>query len=179
MIVAVALVLLTSTVTLGHAATDSPQETVNLFSGNRLIISSNQPAIQSVVVRGNLSAASLSNPSYPAKNFTLSSNSTELFTLNLWLSYPASYTTAIIINDPSSKSDSQFTSYYVSGGSNLNLTIFASFQPSPNGGIGVPLTWSSLYGWFFQFGNAFPLWIKILYSFLGAQFAFVGYRWIK
>jgi hypothetical protein len=178
-IAAVALVLLTATVPVGHAATDSPQETVNLYSGNRLVISSNQPAIQSVVVRGNLSDASLSNPSYPAKNFTLSTNATELYTLNLWLSYPAPYTTAIIINDPSSKSNSQFTSYYVSSGSNLNLTIFASFQPSPNSGVGPPLTWSSLYGWFFQFGNAFPLWIKILYTFLGAQFAFVGYRWIK
>src|SRR5436309_15650085 len=45
--------------------------------------------------------------------------------------------------------------------------------------MGAPVTWSSLYGWFFQFGNAFPLWIKILYSILGAQFAFVGYRWIR
>lgn len=143
------------------------------------MITANQPAIQSVVVRGNLSDASLSNPNYPAKNFTLTTNSTELYTLNLWLSYPASYTTAIIISDSSSKTNSQFTSYYVSGGSNLNLTIYASFQPSPSSGMGAPLTWSSLYGWFFQFGGAFPLWIKILYSFLGAQFAFVGYRWIK
>ena len=177
-IVAVTLVLLTATLHVGHSATNSPSETVNLYTGNRLTISSNQQAIQSVVVRGNLSAANLSYPSYPAKNFTLDTNSTELYTINVWLSYPVSYTTALIISDPSSKSSSQYTSYYVSGGA-LNLTIFASFQPSPNSGMGAPISWSSLYGWFFQFGNAFPPWIKILYGFLAAQFAFVGYRWIK
>lgn len=41
------------------------------------------------------------------------------------------------------------------------------------------MSWSGVYGWFFQFGSAFPIWIKILYTILGAQFAFVGYRWIK
>ena len=30
-----------------------------------------------------------------------------------------------------------------------------------------------------QFGNAFPLWVKVIYTILAAQFAFVGYRWIK
>lgn len=61
----------------------------------------------------------------------------------------------------------------------MNLTIFADFQPAPSSGGGVPLSWSSFFGWFSQFGNAFPIWIKILYTVLGAQFAFVGYRWIK
>ena len=98
--------------------------------------------------------------------------------MDIWLSYPSSYTTRVIINDPSADSSTEYTSYYVSGG-DLNLTILASFQPSPSTGMGAPVTWSSLYGWFFQFGNAFPLWIKILYSILGAQFAFVGYRWIR
>jgi hypothetical protein len=151
---------------------------VNLYAGNRLIISSTQQAIRSVVVRGNLTAAVVSNVNYPAKNFSLATNSTQIYTLNIWLSYPSTYTTAIIINDPTAGSNNQYTSYYVSAG-DLNLTIFAEFQPPPNNGGGMPLSWSSFFGWLSQFGNAFPPWIKILYTVLGAQFAFVGYRWIK
>jgi hypothetical protein len=160
------------------SATTSPQETVNLYTGSRLIVSSNQVAIKSVTVRGNLSAASITNVAYPAKNFTLAANTTQLYTLNVWLSYPSPYKTAIIIGDPSSGTSSHFTDYYASGG-DLNLTIYTSFQTPPSTGTGAPIGWSSFFGWFSQFGNAFPLWIKILYSILGAQFAFVGYRWIK
>ena len=177
-LVALALVILASFTSFGYAATLSPQENVNLYAGNKLIISSTQQAIKSVIVRGNLTAASVSNVNYPAKNFSLTTNSTQLYTLNIWLSYPSTYTTAIIINDLGAGSNSQYTSYYVSAG-DLNLTIVADFQLSPNNGAGVPLSWSAFFGWFSQFGNAFPLWIKILYSMLGAQFAFVGYRWIK
>jgi hypothetical protein len=61
----------------------------------------------------------------------------------------------------------------------LNLTIFATFQPAPSiGGLG-PIGWNSFYSWFSQFGNAFPIWVKILYGVLALQFGFVGYRWIK
>jgi hypothetical protein len=161
-----------------HSSTMNPQENVNLYTGNKLIIDSNQPAIKSVVVRGNLSAATLSNNPYPAKNFTLTTNSTQLYTINLLLSYQAPYTSEVVIRDPISKSSTQYTSYFVSGG-DLNLTVFASFQASPSTGPSAPLGWSSFYDWVSQFGGAFPFWIKILYGVLGAQFAFVGYRWIK
>jgi hypothetical protein len=177
-LVALALILLTTTIASASAAAPNPQESVSLYAGNKLIISSTQQAIKSVVIRGNLTAATISNASYPTKNFTLSTNSTQLYTLNIWLSYPSTYTTSIIINDPQAGANNEYTSYYVSAG-DLNLTIFADFQPAPSSGQGVPLSWSSFFGWFSQFGNAFPIWIKILYTVLGAQFAFVGYRWIK
>jgi hypothetical protein len=176
-LVVLAIILSTALIHPGHSSTANPQESINLYTGDKLIVTASQPAIQSAFVRGNLSAAVLSNSSFPAKSFTLTTNSTQLYTIDIWLSYSSTYTTSILINDPSS-GNSQYTSYYVSGGA-LNLTIFASYQPNPNAGSGAPVTWSSLYGWFFQFGNAFPIWIKILYSILGAQFAFVGYRWIK
>ncbi len=178
LLAALALVLLASITSSTHAAAPSPQENVSLYAGNRLIISSTHQAIKSVIVRGNLTAATVSNVSYPARNFTLTTNSTQLYTLNIWLSYPSTYTTAIMINDPRAGSNSLYTSYYVSAG-DLNLTIFAAFQAAPSNGEGVPLSWSSFFGWFSQFGNAFPIWIKILYTILGAQFAFVGYRWIR
>jgi hypothetical protein len=176
--VAIALVILASITSPAYAAAPNPQENVNLYAGNKLIISSTQQSIKSVIVRGNLSAAIVSNGNYPSKNFTITTNSTQIYSLNVWLSYPSTYTAAIIISDPTAGTNSQYTSYYVSAG-DLNLTIFATFQPAPNNGGGVPLSWSSFFGWFGQFGNAFPLWIKILYTILGAQFAFVGYRWIK
>ena len=178
LLVALALVILTSITTPSYATAPSPQENVNLYAGNKLIITSTQQSIKSVIVRGNLSAATVSSVNYPAKNFTLTTNSTQIYTLNIWLSYSSTYTTAIIINDPAGGTNSQYTSYYVSAG-DLNLTIFATFQPAPSDGGAVPLSWSSFFGWFGQFGSAFPLWIKILYTILGAQFAFVGYRWIR
>jgi hypothetical protein len=76
------------------------------------------------------------------------------------------------------KTSSQYTSYYVSNG-DLNLTIYASFQAPPPSGVLGPIGWSSFYNWFSQFGNAFPVWVKILYGTLAVQFGFVGYRWIK
>ncbi len=161
-----------------HSATMNPEENINLYSGNSLVVSADQSAIKSVVVRGNLTAARLSNNAYPAKNFTLTTNSTQLYTVDLLLSYQSPYTTNILIRDPSSGSQTQYTSYFVSGG-DLNLTIFASFQTAPSTGPSMPLGWSSFYDWVSQFGGAFPLWIKILYGLLTAQFAFVGYRWIK
>ncbi len=126
-LLALALVLTASILSPGYAAAPSPQENVSLYAGNRLIISSTQQAIRSVVVRGNLSATIVSNVTYPAKNFTLTTNSTQLYTLNIWLSYPSTYTTAITINDPVSRSNSLYTSYYVSAG-DMNLTIFADFR---------------------------------------------------
>jgi hypothetical protein len=161
-----------------YPATMNPQENVNLYTGSKLIISSNQQSVKSVVIRGNLTAATLSNNMYPAKNFTLTTNSTQLYTVDVLLSYQSPYTSEIVISDPSSGSKTQYTSYFVSGG-DLNLTIFASFQASPSTGPSAPLGWASFYGWVSQFGGAFPFWIKILYGVLGAQFAFVGYRWIR
>src|SRR5213594_2619231 len=103
-LVTLAFVLLATTTNPGHSAVSNPQENVNLYTGNRLVISSNQPAIQSVFVRGNVSAAGPLNTNYPDKNFTLTTNSTQLYTLDIWLSYPSSYTTRVIINDPSADS---------------------------------------------------------------------------
>jgi hypothetical protein len=160
------------------AAIANPQENINLNGGQILAINSSQASIASVVVRGNLSAAKISNNPYPAKNFTLTTNSTQLYTIDLMLNYQSPYTTNIVIDDPSAKTNIQYTSYYVSSGA-LNLTIYASYQASASNGPGAPIGWGSFYDWGSQFGGAFPFWIKILYGLLGAQFAFVGYRWIK
>src|SRR3989442_7660553 len=87
-----------------HPATMNPQENVNLYTGNKLIIDSNQASIKSVVGRGNLTSATLSNSVYPSKDFTLATNSTQLYTVDVVLSYQSSYTSELDISDPSSSS---------------------------------------------------------------------------
>ena len=153
----------------------SPQESAILNTGDKLVIVSDQSSIQTVVVRGNLTAATWSRTNF-SKNFTLTSNSTSTYTLNIWSSYPGPYTTSVNVKDHVQGSTSQVASYFVSGG-DLNLTVIATFQaPGPgSGGPGIP----SFYDWVGQFGGAFPVWVKVLYFVLGVQFAFVGFNWVK
>ncbi len=171
-LVAVQLVVL---LPLAHS-TLSPQESASLTSGDKLVIVSDQSSIQTVVVRGNLTAATWSKTNF-SKNFTLTTNSTSTYTLNIWSSYAGPYTTSINVKDRAQGSSSQVASYFVSGG-DLNLTVIATFQaPSPGSGgaLGLP----SFYDWVSQFGGAFPVWVKVLYLVLGVQFAFVGFNWVK
>lgn len=163
--------------TTALAQTTSPQENAILYAGDTVIIMSNQPAIERIVLRGNLSAATVSSVAYPARNFTLTSNASETYIVNAWLTYPGPYTTSVILKSLEDGSTTQLPSYYVSNG-DLNLTVTAVFEPRPAGG-GVPIGWSAFYDWVAQFGGAFPLWVKVLFLFLGAQFAFVGYRWVR
>jgi len=160
------------------AAIMNPQENVNLDAGSLLIVRSDQSSIRSVIVQGNLTAATISTSQYPSKNFTITTNSTQQYTLSLWLSSSSAYTAFIETRNHSTNSTFQVTSFYVSSG-DLNLTIYATFQPGPASGQGSPLGFNSFYDWLAQFGGAFPPWIKILYLVLGVQFAFVGQRWIR
>ncbi len=152
-----------------YPATMNPQENVNLYTGNKLIIDSNQASIKSVVVRGNLTAATLSNNVYPSKNFTLTTNSTQLYTVDVLLSYQSPYTSEIVISDPSSGSKTQYTSYFVSGG-DLNLTVFASFQASPSSG---PTVRRRIEGHLppLDRGNKAYLWTEVVFRTLIAGFA--------
>ncbi len=159
-------------------ATLSPQASVNLETKSTLVVRSDQLSIKTVILQGNLTAATISTNTYPSKNFTITANSTQQYVLNLWFTYPSAYTAFLEAQTPGSNSVAQLTSYYVSGG-DLNLTISAAFQAGPGLGSGPPLGFNSFYDWLTQFGNAFPLWIKILYLVLGVQFVFVGHRWIK
>ncbi len=161
-----------------QAPTLSPQESATLYIGDKLLVSSSQPSIQYYVIRGNITYASVWNDTWPSRNISLTSNASETFVLNAWLSYPGPYTTSIALENSEDGSKVELPSYYVSNG-NLSLTITAVFQPRPAAGTGPSLGWSSFYDWTGQFGAAFPLWIKILFLFLGVQFAFVGYRWIR
>src|SRR2546427_9977823 len=184
--VLVALVLATLLQLPTHAVM-SPQASVTLNPSNVLIVRSDQNSLQNVVVEGNISAASYSKGPYPSANFTLASDTSQQYARAHTLQYilnmtfsngPSSYSVFVETKDPADGSTAQVTSYYVSSGE-LDLTITAVFQPSPPTGPSTPIGLGSFYEWLTQFGGAFPLWVKILYSILGIQFAFVGYRWIK
>jgi len=165
----------------------SPQASVTLSPSNILIVRSDQNSLQNVVVEGNISAASYSKGPYPSANFTLASDTSQQYARAHTLQYilnmtfsngSSSYSVFVETKDPADGSTAQVTSYYVSSGE-LDLTITAVFQPGPPSGPSTPIGLGSFYEWLTQFGGAFPLWVKILYSILGIQFAFVGYRWIK
>jgi len=163
---------------IARAPTISPEESTTLFVGDTLILRSDQPSIDRIVIRGNLSAASVPSITYPAKNFTLTSNASETYVVNAWLTYPGPYTANVAMKSSVDGSTTQLPSYYVSSGE-LNLTVTAVFQPQPGAGGNAPVGWSAFYDWVAQLGGAFPLWVKGLFLFLGAQFAFVGYRWVR
>src|SRR5437899_12512857 len=127
----------------GHADATISQQTVKLYDGGRLRVDSTQNSIRKIVVQGNITAARISNNTIPAKNFSLSSSTTQFYTVYLWLSLPGSYVATISLDDPSGKNSSSLPSFYLSGG-DLNLTIFASFEPASTGQPGGSIGWKSL-----------------------------------
>ena len=79
----------------------------------------------------------------------------------------------------SSGAKQEKASYYVSSGE-LLLAIDLNFKaPDPVTRVASSSPWDSFMDWTTRFGDAFPLWVKLLYLLLGVQFAAVGYKWIR
>ncbi len=73
------------------------------------------------------------------------------------------------------------TSYYLSGGSS-ELDVRATFISRQNAAFtpsSAESASTSLIEWIGNFGQAFPLWVKLLYFALGIQFFAVGGLWIR
>jgi len=177
-----AVVLVMGLVTsLVHAETNSVErsESVVLHTGEWLSVSSNRDSLQLVEIRGNLSATNFSSSSrYPTNSFNLTSNAEGHYSIGLTCSYPSEYELTISVL-ASSGAKQEEVSYYVSSGQ-LLLTIDLDFKaPDPVTPIASSSPWDSFVGWTTRFGDAFPLWVKLLYLLLGVQFAAVGYKWIR
>jgi hypothetical protein len=177
-----AVVLLMAVVTsLVHAQTNTVErsESVVLHTGEWFSVSSNREALQLVEIRGNLSATKFFSPSrYPTNSFNLTSNAEGHYSIGLTCSYPSEYDVTISVWT-SSGAKQEEASYYVSSGQ-LLLTIDLDFKaPDPVTPIARSSPWDSFVGWTTRFGDAFPLWVKLLYLLLGVQFAAVGYKWIR
>lgn len=167
--------------TLVHAQTapEEQSETMVLHTGDWLSVSSNRESLELVEVRGNLSAAQLSSPPrYPTESFNFTSDAQSHYSIRLTFGYPSEYYVTISVNE-SSGAKQEKASYYVSSGK-LVLTIDLDFRaPDPITQIATSTAWDSFKGWTTRFGDAFPLWVKLLYVLLGVQFVAVGYKWIR
>jgi hypothetical protein len=153
-------------------------ESVDLHTGDWLSVSSNRQSLQSVEIRGNLSAASFPlGLRYPASSFNLTSYAEGQYSVMLTFDFPSEYDVVILVND-SNAARKEVNSYYFSSGG-LLLTVDLDFVAPDPVTLGSNATgWDYLANWTSRFGDAFPLWVKLLYAVLAIQFIAVGYKWI-
>jgi hypothetical protein len=169
-----------------------------LYVGDMIIIKSDQRSIERVFLQGNLSAASYTPAQYPTKEFSFTSMNPGSFVLRLFFNYTTGYKVDVQTSNQTTNSNlslrmipgvspflqitepsTNSTTYYLSGGPS-ELDVDAEFLPSPSSTSNAyPSPSVGFLGWSGSFGDAFPLWVKLLYLVLGVQFFIVGGLWIK
>lgn len=175
--------ILATALTTGPAIAETTSversESVDLHTGDWLSVLSNRNALQSVEIRGNLSAARLAPVAhYPTSSFNMTSYAQGHYSIRLSFNWPSEYDVTILINEINA-ARKEIGSYYFSSGQ-LILTIDLDFGGSdPITPSTHASTWNDFAGWTTRFGDAFPLWVKLLYAILGIQFVAVGYKWIR
>jgi hypothetical protein len=182
----VAVVLLVS-LTFGGLQTASADQiltrtlSVQLSTGDYLVVQSDRASIQQVFVQGNFSATNMTRLAhYPAGDYEIQAFNPGSFELRFIFDYPSEYQINLLTRSSNSSSPGNSTTYYLSGGS-FELDVTAIFNARPNTPpIAVPSLspWDSFLQWIGKFGEAFPLWVKGLYLALGLQFFGVGGLWI-
>jgi hypothetical protein len=139
-------------------------------------------SIQQVFIDGNLSVANITQPpQYPTNNFEITASTPGLYQIRVIFDQATSYNVNVFVRSSQPSIAGNSTSYYMSGGS-LELDLTANFNPNPDTSIAsVPSIspWDSFTGWMNSFGQAFPVWVKILYLLFGVQFFAVGGLWIR
>jgi hypothetical protein len=157
-------------------------ETIELNVGDSLVLQSNRLAIQQVFLQGNLSAAAVQKPlQYPADYFQLNASAPGTYQLDVIFNQSSDYNVNLYVKQNGTTVMDNGTAFYVSGGS-LELDVTAYFNPSPTQPImQAPSTsaWDGFANWMGSFGQAFPVWVKVLYLLLGVQFMLVGGLWIR
>lgn len=154
-------------------------ESIVLSTGDWFSISSNRESLQLVEIRGNMSAARFSSAgAYPTSTFNLTSDAPAHYSVQLSFGYPTEYTVTITVKTIDGATQEK-PSYYVSSG-DLLLTVDMDFKTRD---LIAPVSsssiWDSFSSWTTRFGDAFPLWVKLLYVLLGVQFLAVGSKWTK
>jgi hypothetical protein len=156
-------------------------QAVVLFAGDTLIVGSDQDSIQRVILQGNLTAANITQPSrYPTNTFKLKAYAPGAYDLTLLLDLASDYQVTVYVQSPEQLTATNGTYYFSSGPSELDIK--ATFIPHLNTSTADAYTappWNSLVSWVTKFGEAFPLWVKLLYLALGIQFFTVGGLWIR
>jgi hypothetical protein len=127
-----------------------------------------------------LSSANVKEPTqYPANNFTIAAETPGTYLISIFFDYARDYQINLLIQTPVGTSGN--STYYVSSGS-FELDIQATFNlPPSNASVAQPPVspWDDFVTWLNKFGQAFPLWVKLLYLVLGVQFFSVGGLWIR
>jgi hypothetical protein len=176
-------VLLAPTLTLAHAdQPTTPTRDIRLFVGDSLVINSNQNSIQHVFLQGNLTVANLTKPAqYPANHFELTARHPGTYQLKVLFDSLTDYKIDLYVRTADQRATKNSTSYYLSGGP-FEIGLNATFSDRPtNTPLATPSESPShsLLDWIGKFGQAFPLWVKLLYFGLGIQFFTVGGLWIR
>lgn len=166
---------------LAHAQTATTQirdTKVELVAGQLLYVVTDRPSIQKVTLLGNLTTASYSRDIvFPTNEFSLGALAASKYELTVVFDYDKSYTVRLnaVGQDGVTK---ELVSYFVSNGS-FSLDIDVTFLPKATDAPTNQSVLDRFNSWFTRFGEAFPIWVKILYLILGAQFVFVGSMWTK
>ena len=143
---------------------------------------------------GRVSRRCLSQATFPPRSFrspkstppiaSRSDRPAQVHTLlSIFFDYPSDYQVDLFVQHADESATTNNSTYYVSSGS-LELDVNAQFsQPvSPPVAITSPSAtppWQSFVSWLNKFGEAFPLWVKLVYLILGIQFLTVGGLWIR
>lgn len=160
--------------TAGQTATQK----VDLYVGEVLQVYADKRSIQVVTLIGNLSTASYPQDAvFPTGTFELGASSPSKYGLKVTFSGDEPYTVRLV-RAGNQRPSTELLSYFISSGDFL-LEVEVTFQPKPQGSAGSQTLWEAFTSWLTRFGEAFPIWVKLLYLVLGVQFAFVGGMWIR
>ncbi|MGA2460672.1 MAG: hypothetical protein ABSF82_04565 [Candidatus Bathyarchaeia archaeon] len=147
-----------------------------------LVVQSDHTAIQKLFLTGNLTYMNLTKPQqYPANGFEVSATEPSSYEIRVLFDSPGDYTVNLFVKNKDSGLTRNATTYYLSSGP-FELDINATFNPHPNDTIPVVASeppFQNFAKWVGKFGEAFPLWVKLLYFGMGVQFFAVGGLWIR
>lgn len=156
---------------------------IELTVGDSLVVSSNRTSIQRIFIEGNLSDAILKKPSrYPTDSFTISSRNPATYQLELLFNNSNDYAVNLSVqtSNSSTYSIANNSTYYLSNGP-FELDLNIDFIPRPYLAAVIAATaspWQNFVTWLDKFGQAFPMWVKLVYLVFGFQFFAVGGLWI-
>ena len=173
----VAAIMLLTFLGISSAFADSIETThIAMRKGETLTVSCTSLAIESVYVHGNPSQIEPDFPkTYPTSEISFKAMSPGNLDLTITFQHSGDYRISVSILDALG-SLRDVDNYYMSNGS-FTVKIMVSIAASP-AKVAQLQRFSSqdFSNWMARFGEAFPLWTKLLYLFLGFQFLFVGYE---
>ena len=173
----VAAIMLLTFSGISSAFADSSETThIAMRKGETLTVSCTSLAIESVYVHGNLSQIELDFPkTYPTSAISFKAMNLGNLDLTITFQHSGDYRISVSILDTLGGLR-DVDNYYLSNGS-FTVKIMASIAASPANAAQLQrFSPQDFSNWVARFGEAFPLWTKLLYLFLGFQFLFVGYE---